>query len=150
MKDIFDYLNEVNIDENEYIECEVSELDRKRGKNKLKNSLNINRRKKHTKIVAIVAASLLVAITSIVVAKPVWAENIPIIGDLIKKSLEERNDKYEDYINVVGKTTSDNGIDITLESFAMDQNKFFLQFIVKNNNEKITEDNIEEVLLIPT
>lgn len=148
MKDIYELLSESNIDISENEEMEVSELERERGKKKLLNS--IKKKKRSGEKVAIAASvAIIIGISSIFVAKPTWASNIPIIGDLIQNNLIEVNSKYKDYIQAVGQTKSDEGIDITFESAIADNNILNLSFVVKNTNESI-EDNFVDAMLIPT
>ncbi|MBU3103202.1 DUF4179 domain-containing protein [Clostridium gasigenes] len=153
MKDIYELLNEANIDVteidvNKIEEMEVSELERKRGKKKLMAS--IKTKKRTSKKVAMVASLvIIIGISSIVIAKPAWAMDIPLIGDLIQKNLINNNSKYKDYIQAVGQTKSDQGIDITFESAIADNNVLNLSFVVKNNNESI-ENNIVDAMVIPT
>ena len=127
-------------------------LERKRGKKKLMDSIKSEKqtRKRTSKKIAMVASLvIIIGTSSIVVAKPAWAVNLPIIGNLIQKDLIDVNSKYEDYIQAVGQTKSDQGIDITFESAVADNNILNLSFIVKNNNESI-ENNIIDAMLIPT
>ncbi|MBU3137117.1 DUF4179 domain-containing protein [Clostridium gasigenes] len=153
MKDIYELLNEANIDVteidiNKIEEMEVSELERKRGKKKLMAS--IKTKKRTSKKISMVASLVIImGMSSIVIAKPAWAMDIPIIGNLIQKDLIDVNSKYEDYIQAVGQTKSDQGIDVTFESAVADNNILNLSFIVKNNNESI-ENNIVDAMLIPT
>ncbi|MBU3088441.1 DUF4179 domain-containing protein [Clostridium gasigenes] len=153
MKDIYELLNEANIDVteidiNKIEEMEVSELERKRGKKKLMAS--IKTKKRTSKKIAMVASLvIIIGMSSIVIAKPAWAMDIPIIGDLIQNNLINNNSKYKDYIQAVGQTKSDQGIDITFESAVADNNVLNLSFVVKNNNESI-KDNLTDALLIPT
>lgn len=164
MKDIYELLNEANIDVTEIDtkiieEIEVSELERARGKKKLRDSIkntpksgqsqNTRRKKTNKKIAMVASVVFVIGTASIVVAKPAWATNLPIIGDLIQKNLIDINSKYQDYIQAVGQTKSDEGIDITFESAIADNNVLNLSFIVKNNNESI-ENNITDAMLIPT
>ena len=157
MKDIYELLNEANIDVteidvNKIEEMEVSEIERKRGKKKLMASIKSEKqtKKRTSKKIAMVASLvIIIGMSSIVIAKPTWAINLPIIGNLIQKNLIDDNSKYKDYIQAVGQTKSDQGIDITFESAVADNNILNLSFIVKNNNESI-ENNIVDAMLIPT
>lgn len=153
MKDIYELLNEANIDVEEMEELEVSEVERKRGKKKLMASIKTTPKggqsqKRRSKKAAI-AASLVVIMgaSTIFVSKPAWASNIPIIGDLIQNNLIDVNSRYKDYIQAVGQTKSDQGIDITFESAIADNNILNLSFVVKNNNDSIEDALIEEMMI---
>lgn len=148
MKDIYELLNEINIDVTEIQEMEVSEIERKRGKKKLMNSIK-NKRRASKKIAIAASLVVIMGISSIVITKPAWAMNIPIIGDLIQNNLINNNSNYKDYIQAVGTTKSEQGIDITFESAVADRNVLNLSFVVKNNNESIV-NNYTDAMLIPT
>ncbi|BCZ47714.1 hypothetical protein psyc5s11_37810 [Clostridium gelidum] len=136
MKDIYGLLNEVNLDSSDIEEVEVSEIERERGKRKLMGSLK--KRKNNKKKISVAVASIaIISIVSITVAKPTWAQNIPIIGHLMQNSLINQNGKYSDYMNTIGQTKSQDGIDVTFENAVADKNTFIFSFIVKNNNASI-------------
>ncbi|MGL5354481.1 MAG: DUF4179 domain-containing protein [Clostridium sp.] len=154
MKDIYELLSEANIDvteidTNNIEEMEVSEVERRRGRKKLIKSIKVNGKITMKKIAMVVSLALLIGATSIVVTKPAWAVNLPVIGDLIQKNLINVNSKYQDYIQAVGQTKRDKGIDITFESAIADSNILNLSFIVKNNNKPI-KDDYTDAMLIPT
>ncbi|MDS0525203.1 DUF4179 domain-containing protein [Clostridium sp. SHJSY1] len=145
MKDIYELLSEININSNDVEEIEVSEFEREKGKRKLMNSLNTKKRGKK-KIVVAVASLVLISLVSMTIVTPTWAESIPIIGELVQKRLVDVNKQYEDYMNTVGQTKSQEGIDVTFENAVADNNMFTFSFIVKNNN---TETKNAEIPFIP-
>lgn len=147
-KDIYELLNESNIDLGEIEEIEVSELERKRGKKKLMKSIK-NKKSMKRNVAVVASAFLVVGVSFTLISKPAWAMNIPIIGDLIQSNLINFNNKYQDYLQAVGTTKSSNGIDITFESAIADNNILNLSFIVKNNNEPLGDD-ISSAMVIPT
>ncbi|MBU3137114.1 DUF4179 domain-containing protein [Clostridium gasigenes] len=120
-------------------------IDKIRKENIIKN----NKTRTSKKVAMVASLVFVMGISSIVIAKPAWAIDIPIIGGLIQKKLIDSNSKYKDYIQAVGQTKSDEGIDITFESAVADNNILNLSFVVKNNNESI-KDNLTDALLIPT
>lgn len=139
MKDIYEILNDIDIDEKEFEEDNVTEADKSRVKLNLRKA--IAKKKLSGKRKAAVAASIVFLIGfSIIAVKPALAKGIQIINNLFNKSLVSVNEQYKDYIDVIGKTKSDKGIDVTLESVIADDNGLFLNFIVKNNNEKIKDN----------
>lgn len=139
MKDIYEILNDIDIDEKEFEEDNVTEADKCRVKLNLRKA--IAKKKLSGKRKAAVAASIIFLIGfSIIAVKPALAKGIQIINNLFNKSLVSVNEQYKDYIDVIGKTKSDKGIDVTLESVIADDNGLFLNFIVKNNNEKIKDN----------
>ncbi|MHC6178443.1 DUF4179 domain-containing protein [Clostridium sp. JNZ X4-2] len=148
MKDIYKILNDIDIDEKEFEEVYTNEEDKARIKLNLKKS--ITKKKLSGKKKAVVAASIIFLISfSIIAVKPALAKGIPIIGNLLNKDLVSINKQYKDYIDIIGKTKSDKGIDVTFESAIADDNELFLNFIVRNNNKEIKHDYME-ALSIPT
>lgn len=142
MKDIYGLLNEVNLDFSDIKEVEVSEIERERGKRKLMGSLK--KKKKNKKKISVAIASIaILSIVSITVAKPTWAQNIPIIGHLMQNSLINQNGKYSDYMNTIGQTKSQKGIDVTYETVVVDNNMFTLILSAKDNNAKFYENSSE-------
>lgn len=137
MKDIYETLNDTDLDFKDVKDMDVDELEKKRGKKKLMNSIGKQKKSRKKQIVA--ASLAIAAVVSVFTANPALAQNIPFIGDLIQRDLVSINSKYEDYISVIGETNSYNGIDITFENAVVDKNALFLSFTVKSEN-KITED----------
>lgn len=141
MKDIYGLLNELNIDFSDIQEVEVSEIERERGKRKLMSSLK-KRENNKKKISVAVALIAILSIVSVTVAKPTWANNIPIIGELVQSSLINVNKEYGDYMNTIGQTKSQDGIDVTFENAVVDKNRFIFSFILKNNNATIEDSEL--------
>lgn len=133
MKDIYELLNEVDIDFSNVTEMEVDELERKRGKKRLMQSI-YKRRNNTSKIIAGISALIIAGSLSVVVSSPTIAANIPIIGSLIQKNLIDVNKEYENYLNVIGTTQSIEDVDVTFENAIVDKNMLFLSFVVKDNN----------------
>lgn len=141
-------LNDIDINENEFEEAAVDEMEKERIKKNLKKSIRRRGVAGKKKVIA-AAAITFVCITSVMAVEPTLAKNIPIINQLFKQDLISINKQYADYIDTIGKTKSCEGIDVTFESAAADDNKLFLNFIVKNNNKEI-KDDYTDALLIPT
>lgn len=148
MKDIYEMLNDINIDESELHEVSVSQDEKNRIKNDVRKSI-IKKRFSNKKKIAIAASLSFILVFSLIAVKPAIASGIPIIGDLIKNTFMNLNSEYANYVDVIGKTKSSEGIDVTFESAIADDNMLFLNFIVRNNNEEIKNNYIDAVL-IPT
>lgn len=136
MKDIYELLNEADIDFNDVEDMNVDELERKRGKRKLMNSIKVKGRKK--KKIAVTAASLaIVGLISGTMINSTWAADVPIIGDMLQRIFINNNPEFENYINVIGKTSSYEGVDITFENAVADNNSLLISYVVKDNNKPI-------------
>lgn len=148
MKDIYELFNDIDIDIENIDEIYVDDLKKKRIKDNLKKEV---RRKNNKKKIAVAGICACLVLSTIAVSgNYVIAKNIPILGDFIQNNLVSINQEFENYIEVVGVSKSCEGIDITFENAVADDNNLFLSFLVKNNNEEITNRNIHEALVIPT
>ncbi len=65
------------------------------------------------------------------------AVNIPVICNIFSYNHNGDLEKYDNYLEVVGKSKECNGITVTLESAVADKNILMLSFFVKNENEEI-------------
>lgn len=154
MKDIYEMFNDIEVDEKEFEEMPVSEIEKERVKKNIKEALSkekliTKKRFISKKKISIAAAITMIFISSAIVVNPALATSVPIIGELFKRDLVSVNGKYSNYLDVIGKTKSCEGIDVTFESAVADNNMLFLNFVVKNNNKEI-KDNYSDALLIPT
>lgn len=150
MKDIYELLNDLEINENEIFELESNDIEKKKIKDRLNKS--IKRKFAYKRYVTVALITIVIGIGSLFVVKPAFAYDIPIIGDVLREYIN-KNTNYLDYFNVIGKTKSAGGIDITFEQAALDDNMLLLSFVVKNNNKKFEKDNLDtfsDLLLIPT
>ena len=140
MKDIYELLNDVNIDFSDVKEMEVNDLERKRGREKLINSIKNNNKRKKKWVAASVASLIIIGGTVISesMINPTWAQNIPIIGNLFEKTYINDNPEFEDYVYVIGQTSSYDGLDITFENAAADNNVLIIRYIVKDNKNPIS------------
>lgn len=150
MKDIYELLNDLEIDENEIFELESDDIEKKKIKDRLNKS--IKRKFAYKRYVTVALITMVIGISSLFIVKPAFAYDIPIIGEMLREHIN-KNTNYLEYFNVIGKTKSAGGIDITFEQAALDDNMLLLSFIVKNNNKKFEEDNLDtfsDLLRIPT
>lgn len=140
MKDIYELLNNIDIDEIE--EMEVNDIERERIKKKVIKSIKVNKKKSIGKIVASIGG---VIIISTLVAKPTIAQNIPVIGGLMSEVLDV-NKEFENYTETVGITQVKNGVEVTLQNVAIDDNILFMDLTIKDNNKPIDECSDEAML----
>jgi hypothetical protein len=122
MKNIYELFNDMDIDENEFVEMEVNELDRAKVKRALKES--INRKKKIWKR-SVAAAVIIVVLsaTTFGVTFPAYASSIPVIGDIFRFLDIGRTglyDDYKEYSSVINTTKESNGIKVTINDAIFD------------------------------
>ena len=124
MKDIYEVLNDVDIDEDEIELMEVSDIEKMRVKKYLKNSINKNKIFKKKRIVVAALVCLVIGGTGIFgTAYPSYAAEIPIVGDIFRFIDNGRTgayDKYKEYSDVVGITQESNGIKLTIKEAIFD------------------------------
>lgn len=153
MKDIYELLNDIDIDD--FDEVEVDDLEKERVKKNLKKTFALeglkrserkNNKLKKGALIAGLAFFITIGVTS---ANPTFASKIPIIGEFFQKVYGNRNDDFLKYSDCIDKTKASGGIEVTFHSAAISNDTMFLDFTVKNNNENITDENMHNALLIP-
>ena len=117
MRDIYEIFNEINIEDDELIEIEVDELERKRVKKKLKYTIN-KRKSKQKYIIAasIISMFFLGGLYS-------YADNIPIVDDIFKLFSEDKEGFYDQYKNnstKIGIIVEDKGTEIIINEGVFD------------------------------
>ncbi len=124
MKDIYEVLNDIDIDQDEIELMEVSDIEKMRVKKYLKNSINKNKVFKKKRIVVAAFVCLVIGGTGIFgTAYPSYAAEIPIVGDIFRFIDNGRTgayDKYKEYADVIGMTQESNGIKVTIKEAIFD------------------------------
>ncbi|MBU3183308.1 DUF4179 domain-containing protein [Clostridium estertheticum] len=144
MKDIYELLNDVNIDESEMDEYEVnnigvSSIEKLRIKKTLRNAIKKNK-PGHKK--AIIAAGLFFAMIgcagTIGIANPTYATDIPIVGDIFRFLDNDRTgvyDKYKENANEINVTKESNGNSITIKDAIFDGRTLTYTYEIKSNKD---------------
>ena len=142
MKDIYELLNQVEVDESEISEVEVSEYEKKILK---KNLLNKVKRRKINKAVA--AAIIVFFITgglgAIGIINPAFAKDIPVIGDIFKLirdcyyrgAMVEAYNEYGNYSDNINLAQESNGVKITIKDSVFDGKTIFYTYELESNKE---------------
>ncbi|OEC01449.1 ECF-type sigma factor negative effector [Lysinibacillus sphaericus] len=153
MKDIYELLNDINIDENEFEEMEVSELEKAKVKNTLKKSINKKRKMQSWKK-NVAVASILVGLsaTTFGLTFPAYAKNIPVIEDIFRffdngrtESSIDSNDvkdeekglyyNYKQFSNEINLTKESNGIKITVNDAVFDGKTVTLTYSIESEQD---------------
>ncbi|MBF4693028.1 DUF4179 domain-containing protein [Fusibacter ferrireducens] len=125
MKDIYELLNEAEIDLDEFEENSLDELYRK----KIKRSVHgqIRRRKslfiQGSKIAAVFLCIVFTATFISFKINPTFATSIPVVGSIIKDITGYGNDLFDQYTAVINKSSEKEGIKITLNEVMLDSNQ---------------------------
>jgi hypothetical protein len=124
MKDIYEILNEVDIEEAEMEMMNVSDIEKAKVKKYLKKSINKKKTWKRKWMAAAVLVFSLISGTGIFgIAYPSYAAEVPIVGDIFRFIDNGRTgayDKYKEYSDIVGATQESNGIKVTIKEAIFD------------------------------
>lgn len=144
MKDIYELLNDINIDESEMDEYEVnnmgvSSIEKLRIKKALRKAIKKNK-PGHKK--AIIAAGLFFAMigcTGVIgIANPTYATDIPIVGNIFRFLDNDRTgvyDKYKENANEINVTKESNGNSITIKDAIFDGRTLTYTYEIKSNED---------------
>ena len=134
-KNIYEYLNDVNFNIEDYEQEELNDLE----KQKLKNRFNKNIKKKHSfKGLATVTASLVLA--TVVLSQTSLGENIYAstqskLSDIsysIGNALGIKKD-IEPYSNVINKLVEESGIEVKLTDVIIDKDELLFATVVSTD-----------------
>ncbi|MDH5162518.1 DUF4179 domain-containing protein [Heyndrickxia oleronia] len=146
MKDIYELLNEVEIDEKEFIEVEVNKDECFKVKKALQIAIQQKEKKKRWwKKAAIAAIVTGISVTMVGLTVPSYAGNIPIIGDIFRffdnnneisnQPPNQKGGKYEhykEYSNALNLVQEDNGIKFTVNDAIFDGKIVTLTYTIES------------------
>lgn len=158
MKDIYELLNDMDIDENEFDEMEVNELEKAKVKRSLKKSINKKKKMKSWKK-NIAAASIIVGLSASTfgLTFPVYAGNIPVIEDIFRffgnggadggiKEISNESQiptdagtglfyDYKEYSNELNITKESNGIKFTVNDAVFDGKTVSITYSIESEQD---------------
>lgn len=148
MKDIFELLNEIDVEDTDMIEMEVTDIEKQKVKDYIKTSLkNKNRYKKFR--IAVVAVTVCLTLTATVVGisiiNPTYAANIPIVRDIFKFLDRGQNgiyDKFKDNANEINTIKKDSGVEIKITDAIFDSMTVYYTYEIK------TDEDLGDELII--
>lgn len=141
MKDIYELLNDIDIDESEFDEMNVNDIEKTKVKRKLKDSIKKDslKKKNNWKKKAIVAASIgVIATATFGTIFPSYAKNIPIIGDIFRALDNDRTGLYDNYkenANEINVTKESKGISITVNDAVFDGKTINLTYTIESDKD---------------
>ncbi|MFJ7725234.1 DUF4179 domain-containing protein [Neobacillus sp. NPDC097160] len=142
MKDIYELLNDLNIDENEFEEMEVTDLEKANIKRSLKKAITKKKKRSSWKK-SVAAASILVGLSiTTFVTYPAYAGNIPVIDDIFRFFDNGKTDKetglyydYKKFSNEINMTKESNGIKITIIDAVFDGKTLTLTYSIDSEQD---------------
>lgn len=137
MKDIYELINDMDIDENEFEEMEVSELERTKVKRAVRSSIR-PRKRRWTRNAA--AALLLAGLSTAFLGMtfPAYANSIPVIDNIFRFLDVGRSglfDHYKEYSSAMNMAEENNGIKITINDAVFDGETVFLTYSLDSNQD---------------
>jgi len=138
MKDIYEHLNHLNLDEEIFEEIEVSEVERARVKARLKKSIQQKKPIRWVKNIA--AAAIVIGISTFALgfAFPTAASQILLIGDIFKYLDRDHTgfyDDYKEYSTDIGLFEKNNGIKFMINDAVYDGETVSVTFSVESEND---------------
>lgn len=139
MNDIYELLNNVDIDENEIETMQVSDIEKANVKKYLKKSLKKNKGwKKKGLVVAALCCVVIGSVGAVGITNPAYAAEIPIVGDIFRFLDNGRTgvyEKYKDYAEVIGLTQESNGVSITIKEAIFDGRTLSYTYEIKTDKD---------------
>ena len=138
MKDIFDLLDTIQIEESQIDEKSVSEIERKRVKRSVMKSMKKKRYMKNGLVAVAVCGLVICGVGGIGVINPAYASDIPIVGDIFRfldRSENSTYDKYKEYSHEVNYTKESNGIEITIKDTVFDGKTIYYTYEIKSDKD---------------
>lgn len=138
-KDIYQLLNEMDLDENEVQEMEISEFDTAKVKKEVKMALRKKRKRHGWKMKA--AAAVVIgglSVSALGIAFPAYAGNVPVIGDIFRFLDNGRTgiyDNYQEYSSTVNMTKESNGVKITINDAIYDGKTVLLTYSIESEQD---------------
>jgi len=139
MKDIYELLNDVDIDEGEIETMEVSDIEKAKVKKYLKKSIKKNKGWKKKGLVAAALCFVVIGSVGVVgITNPAYASEIPIVGDIFRFLDNGRTgmyDKYKENANEINVTKESNGVAITIKDAIFDGKTVSYTYEIKTDKD---------------
>lgn len=130
MKDIYDQLNDINVDASQFEEEEVSAAEMDSVKTELRRKIRTPKPVRWKKMAA--AASITIGLSSAALfglSFTSFAQEIPIIGQVFKWFNDDGlYENYSEHANALSMTQEDNGISITVNEAVFDGKMLYITY----------------------
>lgn len=123
MKDLFERLNDEEVDLSEFEGSPLSDIEKKAAKKRIKAKLRSRSNSKRNTFAVI--ASLAIAIIIGVNSNYALAD-IPIIGGALEEFVYSKERSLKDYKTVIGQSEVDNGMRVTLNEVILDEGQLLI------------------------
>ncbi|WP_336825372.1 DUF4179 domain-containing protein [Sporosarcina sp. USHLN248] len=135
-RDLYELFNEIEIDEKEFKEVEVTDIDRAKVKKAVKASVYKKRKMNWKTKAASAVAVCVLSVGMLGAAFPATAGNIPIIGDIFRFVDNGGTfDNYKEYSSALNLTEESNGIQITINDAIYDGKTVSVTYTMKSEQD---------------
>ncbi|ARO59739.1 ECF-type sigma factor negative effector [Bacillus cereus] len=139
MKDIYELLNDIDIDEKELEEIEASEIEKEKVKRNVKQSIRTKKKMKSWKK-GVAAASILVglSVATLGIGFPTYAGGLPIVGDIFRFLDNGRTGLYENYKEFsteLNMTRESNGVKVTINDAVFDGRTITITYSIESDKD---------------
>lgn len=139
MKDIYELLNDIDIDEKELEEIEASEIEKEKVKRNVKQSICTKKKMKSWKK-GVAAASILVGVSVAMlgIGFPTYAGGLPIVGDIFRFLDNGRTGLYENYKEFsteLNMTRESNGVKVTINDAVFDGRTITITYSIESEKD---------------
>ncbi|MEY8346806.1 DUF4179 domain-containing protein [Bacillus cereus] len=146
MKDIYELLNDIDIDEKELEEMKAYEFEREKVKRHLKQSIHQKKKMKKWKK-GVAAASILVglSVATLGIGFPTYAGGLPIVGDIFRFLDNGRTGLYENYKEFsteLNMTRESNGVKVTINDAVFDGRTVAITYSIESDKDLGENPNI--------
>ncbi|TPV46602.1 DUF4179 domain-containing protein [Bacillus dicomae] len=143
MKDIYELLNDIDIDEKE---IEASEIEKEKVKRNVKQSIRTKKKMKSWKK-GVAAASILVglSVATLGIGFPTYAGGLPIVGDIFRFLDNGRTGLYENYKEFsteLNMTRESNGVKVTINDAVFDGRTITITYSIESDKDLGEKPNI--------
>ena len=137
-KSIYELINELDLDDTEFEEVDVTEFDKAKVKKEV-NRLIGKRKRTSWKMKAAAAVAVCgLSVATLGLAFPVYAGNIPVIGDIFRFLDNGKTGLYDDYqaySSAINMTRESNGVKITLNDAIYDGKTVSLTYTIESEKD---------------
>ncbi|PFD75019.1 hypothetical protein COL10_11490 [Bacillus cereus] len=140
MKDPYEMLNDIKMDENEYEEINLTHIEKKKMKKRIRKKLKTN--KAHTKRnVTIVTSAAALFIMMMTVDMRRMIADIPLIGSKMEDYVNSRGEPLKEYKTTIGQIVYDNGVEVRLDEVIIDEGQIIVNSTFKSNRINLEESH---------
>lgn len=132
MKDIYEMINDIEIDESDFLEVKTNEVEKMRLKRNLKKAIKKDNKRKKSVVAASIACAMVITLST---CFPTYAKQIPVIGDIFKVFDNSVYENYKGSSNEINIMKESNGINITINDAIFDGTNITLTYTIESDKD---------------